>query len=136
MENKCVLIIDLELPTGLIANTAAVLALTLGKKIDDIIGPEVYDGDGRTHEGITTIPLPILKSTEQAIKELRDKISSDFSDLLLVDFSNAAQTTKNYDDYTEKISQYTTNDLKYLGIAVYGEKKKVNKLTGSLGLLR
>ncbi|MCR6104995.1 DUF2000 domain-containing protein [Salipaludibacillus agaradhaerens] len=136
MENKCVLIIDSELPTGLIANTAAVLALTLGKKIDDIIGPEVFDGDKRPHEGITTMPLPILKSTELDIKELRDKISCDFSDLLLVDFSNAAQTTKNYEDYTQKISQYTTNDLKYLGIAIYGEKKKLNKLTGSLGLLR
>ncbi|MGG3919308.1 DUF2000 family protein [Parageobacillus thermoglucosidasius] len=26
--------------------------------------------------------------------------------------------------------------MKYLGLALYGDKKKVNKLTGSMGLLR
>ncbi|ABR47734.1 conserved hypothetical protein [Alkaliphilus metalliredigens QYMF] len=136
MEKKCVIVIDSELPTGLIANTAAVLALTLGNRIKDIIGPNVIDGDGNIHEGITTIPFPILKSKEVNIKELRNIIGSEYPDLYLVDFSNAAQTTKNYDDYTHKIAQYTTNELKYLGIAVYGDKKKINKLTGNLPLLR
>ncbi|MGG3947964.1 DUF2000 family protein [Parageobacillus thermoglucosidasius] len=36
----------------------------------------------------------------------------------------------------EKISTFSANDLKYLGLALYGDKKKVNKLTGSMGLLR
>ncbi|MFW5435031.1 DUF2000 family protein [Paenibacillus apiarius] len=37
--------------------------------------------------------------------------------------SNAAQTTKNYDDYTQKIATFTSNELDYLGIALYGDKK-------------
>lgn len=131
------MVINSELPLGLIANTAAVLSLTLGKKIKDIIGPDVFDASGRCHVGITTIPIPILKSDSRKIKELRDKVASgDFSDLLIVDFSNAAQTTTTYEDYIEKISKFTTEDLEYLGIAIYGDRKKVNKLTGSLPLLR
>lgn len=136
MENKCVMVIDCELPTGLIANTTAVLALTLGKKIEEIIGSDVIDGEGQLHKGITTTPIPILKSSGSTIKELRDTISTNYLDLLLVDFSNAAQTTKNYKDYTEKIASFTSTDLAYLGIAIYGDKKSVNKLTGSLPLLR
>lgn len=137
MEMKCVMVIDANLPTGLIANTAAVLALTLGKEIEGIIGPNVVDGSGQKHRGITTTPIPILKGDAVTIKELREKVCSDeFSDLLVVDFSNAAQTTKNYEEYTEKIVSCTANDLEYLGIALYGDKKKVNKLTGSMGLLR
>jgi hypothetical protein len=136
MEKKCIIIIDVELPIGLIANTAAVLALTLGNKIKDIIGPSVVDGNGIIHEGITTIPFPILKSNQVDIKELRNVIGAEYPDLFLVDFSNAAQITKNHEDYTNKIAEYTTNELKYLGIAVYGDKKKINKLTGSLPLLR
>ena len=136
MEKKCVMVIDVELPLGLIANTSAVLALTLGKKIEGIIGPVVVDGDGHTHEGITTTPIPILKGSEAMIKELREIISSDYPDLFLVDFSNVAQITKNYDDYMNKIASFTSNDFQYLGIAVYGNKKQVNKLTGSLPLLR
>ncbi|MBA4538130.1 DUF2000 domain-containing protein [Bacillus aquiflavi] len=137
METKCVMVIDANLPTGLIANTTAVLALTLGKEIDGIIGPDVKDGSGHSHIGITTTPIPILKGNSEKIKQLREKVyDEEFSDLLVVDFSNAAQTTKNYEEYTQKIAAFSATDLKYLGIALYGDKKKVNKLTGSIALLR
>lgn len=137
MEKKCVMVIDADLPLGLIANTSAVLALTLGKEIDGITGKSVQDADGHSHIGITTTPIPILKSDATMIKELREKLfTEDFSDILVVDFSNAAQTTKNYEEYIAKLSKFTKDDLAYLGIALYGDKKKVNKLTGSMGLLR
>lgn len=137
MEIKCVMIIDGDLPIGLLANTAAVLALTLGKEIDGIIGPTVIDGSGHSHVGITTTPIPILKGDSIKIKELRNKLySEEFSDLLIVDFSNAAQLTKNYEEYTQKIATFSANDLEYLGVALCGDKKKINKLTGSMGLLR
>lgn len=136
MEKKCVMVIDSELPVGLIANTSAVLALTLGKKIEGIIGSTVVDGDGHKHEGITTTPIPILKGTAEAIKELRNTICTDYPDLFLVDFSNVAQMTKNYDEYTDKIASFSPSDIQYLGIAIYGNKNHVNKLTGSLPLLR
>lgn len=134
---KAVMVIDAQLPIGLIANTAAVLALSLGKKVDGIIGPSVTDGSGRVHEGITTTPIPILKGDTQKIKDLREQLYEDeCKDLLVIDFSNAAQTTKNYEEYTKKISTFSKGDLAYLGIAIYGNKKEVNKLTGSIGLLR
>ena len=137
MEMKCVMVIDADLPTGLISNTAAVLALTLGKEIEGIIGPTVKDGSGHPHVGITTTPIPILKGDAKKMKELRSTLyDEEFSDLLVVDFSNAAQSTNSYEEYTDKISTFTEHDLEYLGIAIYGAKKKVNKLTGSLGLLR
>jgi hypothetical protein len=34
------MIINQELPLGLIANTAAVLGLSLGERVPDLIGPE------------------------------------------------------------------------------------------------
>ncbi|MEK5322895.1 DUF2000 domain-containing protein [Aeribacillus sp. FSL M8-0254] len=137
MVMKCVMVINADLPTGLIANTAAVLALTLGKEIEGIIGPTVKDGSGHSHTGITTTPIPILKGDAKKLKELRSTLyDEEFSDLLVVDFSNAAQSTNSYEEYTDKISTFTEHDLEYLGIAIYGAKKKVNKLTGSLGLLR
>ena len=136
MEKKCVMVIDSDLPIGFIANTAAVLALTLGNKIEEVIGPVARDQDGVVHEGITTMPIPILKGSRSLLKELRDTISTDFPDLLLVDFSNAAQTSTRYDDYLHKIASLPTNKLHYLGISIYGDHKSVKKLTGSLPLLR
>ena len=58
---KCVMVIDEELPLGLIANTAAVLAMSIGDKIKGIIGDDVRDGDGQLHRGITNLPIPLLK---------------------------------------------------------------------------
>lgn len=135
--NKCVIIIDYLLPIGLIANTAAVLSLTLGKKIDGIIGADVYDSSNHKHTGITNIPIPILKGTKEGIRDMRMRIvKEEFLNLLVVDFSNAAQMTKNYEDYTEKLAQFSTEELQYLGIALYGEKKSINKLTGNIPLLK
>ena len=131
---KVVMIIDGELPTGLIANTAAVLAITLGNKISTLLGSDIYDGSGERYIGITTTPIPILKSSTEAIRSLRERAINE--DLFVVDFSNAAQTTKDYESYTQKLAETSTDQLCYLGIALYGSSKPINKLTGSMPLLR
>ena len=69
---KCVMVIDESLPLGIIANTAAIIGITMGKQMPEVVGADVYDRTGNEH----------------------------------------------------------------LGIAICGPKKKVNKLTGSMALLR
>lgn len=137
LEKKCVILIDGDLPLGLMTNTSAVLAMTLGKRIEGIIGSDIFDYSGNCHLGITNTPIPILKGTKKAIKEIRDKIASEkIADLLLVDFSYIAQKSKNYKDYEDKLSATTVEDLEYLGIALYGNKKDINRFTGNTPLLR
>lgn len=137
MENgsaKCVVVLDEGLPAGLAVNTAAVLAFTLGREMGSVVGPEVVDGSGASHLGITRLPIPILKANEGVVRDVRSKADED--GLLVVDFTNAAQTSKTYEEYTEKMAARTAEELKYLGVALYGDKKLVNRLTGSLPLLR
>lgn len=131
---KIALIIDPELPIGLIANTAAVLALTLSQRVDGLIGPDVVDRAGQPHLGITTVTLPVLSAPAPAIKDLWMRATE--LGLLVVDFTDAAQTTTTYDDYTAKLQATPAADLKYLGIAICGARKLVNMLTGTLALLR
>ena len=134
---KCVILIDENLPLGLIANSASVLSLSLGKKVDGIIGNDLKDINNRIHIGITTIPIPILKSNKTQLKELREKLFDDnFNECIIVDFTNVAQRTKTYDDYAKLLSITSQDELEYLGVAIYGSKKLVNKLVGSIGLLR
>jgi hypothetical protein len=132
---KCVMVIDDDLPRGLAVNAAGVLALTLGRRIESIVGPDVTDGSGGNHVGITTIPIPILKAHADQLRQIRLQ-AAELDGLLVVDFTDAAQTTTTYDDYTEKIAGVPTDRLEYLGVALYGSKKHVNKLTGSLPLVR
>lgn len=134
---KIAMIINKELPAGLLANTAAVLGVTLGHRIEQLVGNDVEDADGNNHIGITTKTIPVLGGTKEQLTEIRQRLySNEFSDVLVVDFSEVAQRSLDYDNYTALMAQCTAEDLRYLGLSLYGPVKKVNKLTGFIGLLR
>lgn len=133
---KCVIVIDHDLPVGVIANTAAVLSINLGKMIPEIVGHDHKDNAGDYHHGITTMAIPILKSSCLLLKEMRQSVKAYEPDLMVIDLITATQTTKNYADYVHQYENTPVEQLEYLGLALYGEIKVVNKFTGSLGLLR
>ena len=134
---KCVMIIDENLPLGMVANTAAIMGISMGKEMPDVVGKDVFDQSGNRHLGIIEFPVPILKGNAQSMQMIREKLyEPEFSDLTVVDFSDLAQGCKTYDAFIEKMTLMSEIELRYLGIAICGAKKKVNKLTGSMGLLR
>lgn len=134
---KVVMIIDKELPVGLIANTAAVLGASLGRMVDGLIGNDLRDADGNIHRGITTMNIPILGGTKEQIKAIRTRLyDEEFAAVATVDFSNIAQRSLDYGDYGRVLANTGGDALAYLGICLYGPQKKVNSLTGSIGLLR
>jgi len=74
-EEKCVMIIDEQLPLGLIANTAAILGITLGKTMPEVVGTDVIDGTGHEHLGIIEFPVPILKGNAKTLNFVKNSIS-------------------------------------------------------------
>lgn len=134
---KCVMIINEKLPSGIIANTAAILGITIGKKIPELIGSEVIDSNGNIHNGIIKIPIPVLRGNSEILRNIRQKLfESEFSTLITVDFTDLAQSCKTYDEFTEKTANCEEKLLNYIGIAICGDKRKINKLTGNLPLLK
>ncbi|WP_410580758.1 DUF2000 domain-containing protein [Amycolatopsis sp. lyj-108] len=133
---KVAIVVDEGLPSGLAANTAAVLALSIGRQVETIIGPVIKDGDGSAHAGITTIPIPILTAAADKVREIRNDACTRDVELLVVDFTDCAQKTRNYADYSSLLEAATGSEINYLGVALYGPKKAVQRLTGSLPLLR
>ena len=133
---KCVMVIDEHLPLGIIANTAAIMGITLGKKMPEVVGADVTDKTGKEHLGIIEFPVPILKGNVESIKAICEKLyEPDFSDVTVVDFSDLAQSCKTYDEFISKMKDVSEVNLNYFGIAICGTKKKINKLTGSMALL-
>ena len=134
---KCVMVIDEQLPLGIIANTAAIMGITLGKEMPEVVGADVTDKTGNEHLGIIAFPVPILKGNMESIKAIREKLYEPyFADLIVVDFSDLAQGCKTYEEFIGKMKEVSEIDLNYFGVAICGAKKKVNKLTGNLPLLR
>ena len=134
---KCVIVVDENLPLGIIANTAAILGITMGMKMPDVVGNDVLDLEGNPHMGIIQFPVPILKGNTKILKKLRTKLfEPQFSELTVVDFSDLAQECKTYNEFIGKMANTSESRLNYIGIAVCGNKKQINKLTGSMPLLR
>ena len=99
---KCVMVIDEGLPLGLIANTVAIMGITLGKKMPEVVGVDVTDQSGNEHLGIIKFPVPILRGSSEIIKQIREKLyQPDFQDLTVVDFSDLAQGCKTYEEFIE-----------------------------------
>jgi hypothetical protein len=135
---KIVMVINQELPLGLVANTAAVLGISLSKMFpQEIVGCDIQDASGNVHRGITAQTIPVLGASREQIKDIRDKMFDNaYSDITVIDFSEVAQRCLEYDNYIRMLSCLSSSDIYYLGICLYGPNKQVNKLTGSIGLLR
>ena len=130
---KVAIVLDRELPPGLSANAAAVLAFSLSPLLPGCLGDAVPDGSGEEHAGITNIPLPVLAAGAEELRALR-AAASRAPGTACIDFSDVAQRTKNYADYAAALRASPGESLAYLGLCIYGEDKAVRSLTGSLPL--
>lgn len=131
---KVVIVLDEELPLGLLANAAAALAFSVSPSLPDCVGAAVSDLSGDRHPGITNIPLPILAASAARLADLKEA-AADTKDASCTDFSNIAQNSKNYDDYAMALGKATPESIRYLGLCIYGEDATVRSLTGNLPLL-
>lgn len=136
-EQKCVMVVDEKMPLGIIANSTAVMGVTIGKLFPEVVGQNVFDQTGHEHQGIIEFPIPILKGSRDYLRELKDKLQEPkFEKVTVVDFFDAAQSCKTYEEYIEKMKDIPESALHYFGLTFFGPKKQVNQLTGSLPLLR
>ncbi len=132
---KCVVVVDGDLPVGLMVNAAACLAITLGDRVESINGDDATDGSEMVHPGLIPTGIAILQADADTIKKIRMKAERT-EGVFVANFTDAAQTPRNYGEYLKNISKIASEDLKYLGVGLYGDKKPVGKLTGGLALLR
>lgn len=133
--HKCAVVVDADLPTGLAANAAGVLSVTLGHRIDGLVGADVEDADGVTHPGIIHVPLPILTAPRAAVAAIVRAAAED-DEIFFVAFSALAQSCRTYAEYTAKLAATATADLDSVGVALHGPRKRVDRLVGALPLLR
>jgi Protein of unknown function (DUF2000) len=131
---RCVIVVDESLPPGLAANAAGVLAMTLGSTVPALIGEEFVDATGHRHPGLIRGALPILRAPAARLNDIRESALA--APIGVIDFPAFGQQTNDYDEFRAHVGQTPATDLRYLGIAVYGARRAVARLTGSLPLLR
>lgn len=131
---RLVIVVDQDLPLGHLASAVAVAGLIVGATMPHLLGAELKDADGRTHTGTYTTGLPVLRADREELGRICARAVE--RGLGLCEFPAVAQTTNSYDELTELVAALPTEKLERAAIAVYGTRKTVNSLTGSLPLLR
>jgi hypothetical protein len=134
MNERCVIVVDEDLPAGLAANAAAVLALTLGAREPELVGEDFVDADSQPHLGLIPIGLPVLRASRDELVELRRRAGAD--GVSVVDFPVFGQRTNDYDEFRGMVAATPAAELSYLGLALSGPRRAVRRLTGTLALLR
>lgn len=130
---KAAIIIDPDLPLGLLANSVACIASGLFLDGRDFVGSEIAGKDIK-YIPITKIPILILKPGNKTLLELCRQAQS--MNLKYMVFTKEGQSTTNYDEYQKSVEGKLLESVTLVGLGVVGEEKLVNSLVGSLPMLR
>lgn len=130
-ETKMVIILDPSKDKGELANRSAVLCTGITKLFPGIIGNDLITKDNKKINAITALPIPILAIKEELnIIELA-KLAYEKQCTTIV-YLMEAQGLRSYKEYSDIVSSKNFDDLNIDSLLIYGPKKAVNSLTGSL----
>ena len=114
---RCVVVVDEALAPGLAANAAAVMAMTLGAKVPDLVGEDFEDGGGARHPGlITSRAFRCCAHRPASSPALRARAVE--AEIGVVGFPASGQTTTDYEAFRAMVASTAAPD--YLGLAFYG----------------
>lgn len=131
---RCVAVIDAALPSGHAANAAAVMALTMGARQPQLAGDPLIDRDGNAHPGLIPIGIPVLAAPGDDLPRLREKALAAGIDV--VDFPAQGQETTDYAQFRQMMRETAPDAVRYVGVMLFGDRKKVSRVVGKYGLLR
>ncbi|MFI6038500.1 DUF2000 domain-containing protein [Streptomyces sp. NPDC051315] len=131
---RMVIVVNEELPPGHLANAAAVAGLIAGAKMPHLLGADLVDADGLVHTGTCTTGLPILRAPSAELVCLRARAAE--YGLGVCAFPLHAQTTNSYEKLASLVRRTPTHELAYAALTIYGSRKGVDSITGSLPLVR
>jgi hypothetical protein len=133
--HKSIILIDKNLPSGLAVNAACVISVNLGRKISQLVGKDLLSKDEVLYPGVVCSPLPILVADNNLLNDLYHKVKLS-QNIFALPFSSLAQSCRTYEEYTEKMSNTHSNDINIIGLGLVGQKKEINKLSGSFSLFK
>lgn len=135
-DNRLAIVVNPELPLGLLANTVGAIGIGLGARLSWLGNRPLTDADGRTIDDSSILPVPILAATPEVIQALMLKAMPRADDCALVVFPAFSRVLHDYREYEALLPDKHLADEVIDGVGLCGPAKWVKSLTGSLRLLR
>ncbi len=133
---RVAVIVNPELPPGLLANTVAAVSIGLGARIPGLAGARLTDARGREIDISSNRPVPILAADDATLRALTLKAAAHDGALAVVPFPAFARALHDYADYERAFPGRDLADEAIDGLALAGPDKAIRSLTGALRLLR
>ncbi len=135
-DSRLAIIVNPELPLGLIANTVGAIGIGLGARLPWLSNLQLVDADDRTIDVSSLLPVPILAASPEVIGALMLKAMPRGDDSALVVFPAFSRSLHDYRDYLAQLPEKRLAAEVIDGVGLCGPAKWVKSLTGSLRLLR
>ncbi len=133
---RLAIVVNPNLPLGLIANTAAAIAIGLGAGFPALAARQLTDREERTIDISSNLPVPVLQADAEAMAALLLKALPRQADRAIVPFPAFARSLHDYREYEATFPSRDLAGETIDGLGIAGPSKWVKSLTGSLKLLR
>lgn len=137
MDKKLVAVLYKKLIPGVALNAVAHMALGLSGlvakrgEIESLRLDDYQDANGNHHPSISDYPFIILKAGTGQIKNLA--IIAEKQNIPCVHFLKT-MTIGTYEQQKQETLKLKENDLEFLGICMFGDRKAINELTKKFSL--
>lgn len=131
---RVAVVVNPEMPLGLLANTVAAIAIGLAAKAPHLAAERLIDAAGRAIDVSSNRPVPVLQAPPEALRTLYLKGS--VAGGTIVPFPAFARALHVFDDYVRELAVRDLGSEALDGVGLVGPAKWVRSLTGSLKLLR
>lgn len=133
---KFVVVLNKNLEPGRALNTASHMSACIVSQAKDDDRKKMFfvdyeDANGGRHpvSGLSLVVLKAKNSNE--VRKVREKAKAE--GILFVDFTES-MTQGTYIEQMDRTKQIAEENLEYWGICLFGEKDKLNPITGKLSL--
>lgn len=134
MMTKVVVAVRNDLPAGMAANAAAVLALSLGPQLGETVGEDGRDASGGAHAGLNTHPVPVVTATAEQLRGLRQEALGE-PDVRMIALNEVARAAREYGAYLDTLAVTEPEAIEYVGVIVHGPRGRVTRLTKRFPLM-
>lgn len=135
-DSRLALIVDPTQPSGLLANTVAVIAVGLGAADGSLGAMPLLDRRGRATASIANRPIPVLQAEGPALAALLARALPAPPGGVVVAFPRFGRSLHVFEDYRALFPSRDLLEEPIEGIGLAGPPRWVKSLTGSLRLLR
>ena len=133
---RLAIVVDPDLSTGFLANTAGAIAIGLGAVAPDLGGTVLGDRAGVSIMSSADRPVPILQADADVMQSLLARAADRPEGAHLVAFPAFARRLHSFEDYAAAFPDRLLAAEKLDGLGLAGPANWVRSLTGSLKLLR